>query len=97
VLAYRDWCDAIRKAAGITQKVRLAAPAVIYIDCYFTRPRGSGLAGTPYTKKPDGDNILKGVCDALFLNDQMVCEHHIARYYTTMDTHTVVNIAEWHP
>ena len=68
------------------------------IDCYFSRPKshyGTGKnaavlkADAPpfyHTKKPDGDNCVKFVFDALngifWKDDAMICSHKICKWFS---------------
>lgn len=67
-----QWIEACWLAEG---KPRLEGAISLTIAAYFDRPKGhylkDGSLSAPgrraafYTSKPDGDNILKAVCDAL--------------------------------
>ena len=36
----------------------------------------------PHTQRPDADNILKAVCDALFVNDEMIYAKTIKKLWS---------------
>lgn len=61
--AYRDKC----KELGICEKVPKPNEVFIYLTIYSPLPksRPKRIDLEPYTVKPDGDNVSKGVLDAL--------------------------------
>lgn len=87
VLAYRDFCDRARMAANWPAKRRLAGIWAIEVLVYLPMPRSwserkrSQYAGTPHTQRPDGDNLLKAVCDALFVNDECLYRQTVVKYW----------------
>ncbi len=78
VLRYREWCDAVRRAAEVREPVQLRATRQMHVVAYlpipasWSRVNRLAMAGKPHGAKPDADNVLKGVCDALFANDELV-------------------------
>ena len=80
VLRYWAWCDLARHVAFLdTQKKdTLDSPTRIQVVAYFTHKTRTG----PHLLKPDGDNILKGVCDALFVNDEMIYDKAVKKLWT---------------
>lgn len=91
VVRYRAWADALRLSAGISEKITLVYPVVLTVKAFIGMPRSwshgmkSARAGTPHTSKPDGDNILKGVGDALFINDQYIFDSRIEKRWDDGD------------
>lgn len=84
VLRYRAWCDAIRKAAGWPQPAMLYRPIMLDVTAYWpgpTRHRPSPHGPSVYTSKPDADNVLKAVADALFANDERIWSAACRKYY----------------
>lgn len=81
VLRYREWADAARAAAPALPE----SPAKVTVYAYVGLPKSysqkkrAALAGMPHRAKPDADNILKSVCDALFPEDSMIWEKHIVK------------------
>jgi len=43
------------------------------------------LWGKPHREKPDADNIYKGVCDALFKEDEMIYFAQSCKYWGRSD------------
>lgn len=77
VQRYRNWADAIRAAAGGVRWPRVLQGrllAVIYLPIppSYTEKQRANLPGTPHWGKPDGDNIRKGIQDALFEEDSFL-------------------------
>lgn len=91
VVAYRSWADSARAAIQRTTKLTLKNPTTLIVTAYFQVPESwshkrKSLALTePHTVKPDADNVLKAVCDALFENDQMVTEARICKKWAGLD------------
>ena len=67
---------AFEKAVGFQARAQmrgapLTGPLKITITCAFEMPRSwskkkrAALAGRPHTQKPDADNVLKAIADAL--------------------------------
>ena len=87
VLAYRSWADSARAAFGKTEKVVLTQPTTLSIVAYFSIPaswstyKKERAKNIPHTVKPDFDNCIKAVADALFHNDQMICNAWCRKLY----------------
>ena len=87
VLRYRSWADEARLAMGRTTKLMLGKPMRLEVEAFFEIPKSHRhtIPGNYHTVKPDGDNVLKAVCDALFHNDQMMVEQTITKYWSGQD------------
>lgn len=76
VMRYRDFCDAIKRAAGPVGEV------VDRIECFFfvtmpaswSKKKCAKMAGKPHRQRLDVDNLIKGVCDALYEQDGAIHE-----------------------
>lgn len=85
VMGYRAWCDGLREAAGVRGKAKLTTPTILIVHAYFGFPSSWDEKkrlqhfNQPHTQKPDSDNILKAVSDALFQNDEMVFSQAIEK------------------
>lgn len=92
VAAYRQWADDARASAG-----RVPPAAVITqitVTAWFKIPasRTDVLPGDVYRQKPDGDNILKSVCDALWKSDEALGGMAVYRYWTDGESMTEVEV-----
>ena len=80
VTDYWTWADGARAAWGKVEKVVLTQPTTLSIVAYFSIPESwsrhkkEQAKNMPHTVKPDGDNVMKALKDALFHNDQMVVD-----------------------
>lgn len=89
--------------------VRLEGALDLDLVCRFTRPKGhygtgknAGVlkdsAPTWVTKRPDVDNLVKLVCDALngwaYHDDSQVVSASVLKVYADEGPHTVVTLAE---
>jgi Holliday junction resolvase RusA-like endonuclease len=77
---YRDFADAARLAAGARHhREKLGFPVIaVFVRAYFEMPkswskkRRREMAGEIHRVKPDGDNCMKSVKDALLERDEQV-------------------------
>ncbi|MCS6297210.1 MAG: RusA family crossover junction endodeoxyribonuclease [Nitrospira sp.] len=75
---YFDWCNGARAQAQTPDGITLDRPTALSVRAYLAMPaswsqkKKTQQIGAPHVVTPDGDNILKGICDALFVNDQMI-------------------------
>lgn len=76
VMRYREFCAAVKSAAGVVAEV----PDRIECNFYVTMPESwskkkqASMAGKPHRQRLDVDNMLKGVSDALFEQDGAIHE-----------------------
>lgn len=76
---YRNFCNEIMAA-----KVNLP-PSGCHVKFIFPLPKSTPekiklkLDGMPHMQKPDLDNCLKGLLDALFVNDSIVWDIHATK------------------
>jgi Holliday junction resolvase RusA-like endonuclease len=58
----------------------------ICVTISFSMPRPKSVTRRYHTIKPDADNIVKGVCDALngvlYTDDAQIIELHVKKFYT---------------
>lgn len=74
----------------------LGRPLFCIIRAYFPVPKSytkkqhAELPEKPYTKKPDADNIVKSILDALngiaYEDDSAICEIYCTKYYTARES-----------
>lgn len=88
----REVCDAFRAAAGYVWK-KLEGPVQLQVTAYYGIPASAGkrkqqamLDGAiPPTKKPDADNVVKIICDALndvaWADDAQITVLHFEKRY----------------
>lgn len=76
VMKYRAWADKARENAPPLpgQPDRLDLIAFFTIPASYSKRRREGLRGMPHRVKPDVDNVVKAVMDALVEKDQCVHE-----------------------
>jgi len=84
VMRYRAWADEARRKAP---KDLPPAPLKVWVIAYFSIPqswpkkRRLEIQNHYHRSKPDGDNVLKSVCDALFSQDKCIAEKRIEKRY----------------
>ena len=87
VTDYWTWADTARAAFGKVDKLVLTQPTTLSIVAYFSIPESwsrykkDQAKNMPHTVKPDGDNVMKALKDALFYNDQMVVDGWYRKLY----------------
>lgn len=72
VIRYREFCDQVR-AHGI--EVRPSGDRVIFIlpmPQSWSRKKRAAMLGQPHQSKPDTDNLLKALLDAIYSDDQHI-------------------------
>lgn len=78
VLKYRDWADKAREAMCHAMGTVSFTAGRLDVVAYFPLRKGlsakviEGVRGSVHMSKPDADNVLKAVSDALCRNDQMI-------------------------
>jgi Holliday junction resolvase RusA-like endonuclease len=87
VIKYRQFADAFRLAAhdaGFRQGqiiLEVDAEAFIAIPESWSKKRKQKAVGHIHDRTPDGDNILKAVCDSLTADDSMIWHKLIEKYF----------------
>jgi Holliday junction resolvase RusA-like endonuclease len=88
VARYRAWADKARQAYGVLVKQTIGPTQLDFI-AYFSMPKNWSkrkrlkMMGQPHLDKPDCDNVLKSISDALFLNDQAVYSVRGKKFWTS--------------
>lgn len=83
VLAYRKFADEMRAAAGQVAPGAQGLRVTAYISMrnMWNEKKRLSLDGQPHRTKPDCDNILKAVADALFDNDATIWVATIIKFW----------------
>jgi Holliday junction resolvase RusA-like endonuclease len=93
VVAYRAWCDLVREhcpnppPAERVEEITITARYVLP-PSLSERERRERAFKRKRTK-PDGDNIIKALCDALWKRDEALGDLSISRQWNTEDTMAV--------
>ena len=84
VMKYRAWADSARAQAGqvIGDVIGLSIISYIQMPSSWNRAKMNKMHRQLHRQKPDGDNILKSVADALFKHDQAISIHKSVKYWT---------------
>jgi Holliday junction resolvase RusA-like endonuclease len=83
VMRYRAFADELRLVAGRVP----AAPGSLVVRAFFERPaswslkKHAEMAGKPHQSKPDADNVLKAVSDALYGEDKSIWHMRIEKFW----------------
>jgi Holliday junction resolvase RusA-like endonuclease len=84
VMRYRAWADLARLSAPTEtpqEPLSVVVWAYIGIPASHSKKRRAELKGQSHRQKPDADNILKAVCDALFKRDEVISLKHIEKFW----------------
>ena len=60
---------------------RITAIAFMPLPASLSARRRADLMGKPHRVRPDGDNLLKAICDSLFTNDAVIYDQHIMKFW----------------
>lgn len=73
VVKYRDWCnkarDSVPKRALLMDYQEAHFIAYLEFPKSYSNKKAMSLEGCPHKQKPDSDNLLKSLLDALFKED----------------------------
>jgi Holliday junction resolvase RusA-like endonuclease len=84
----KDWKATIKDYFRLYRGPVITDPVFLEVLFYFPRPkRLMNIAVKPHTSKPDSDNLLKAVMDAItnasvWKDDAQVYGHHVEKYYS---------------
>ncbi len=91
VLEYRNWADCVRVAAQEAGLIEMAMNDGDVVECILTfilpipestkGAKREKLKGRGHNVRPDLDNLVKGVLDALFENDSSVYKIAAEKFY----------------
>lgn len=83
VVRYRLWADRARLAAPELPEMpaRVRAIAFLSLPDSLSKRKRAEMVGKPHRVRPDSDNILKAICDALFANDAVIYDEHILKFW----------------
>lgn len=85
VIRYRESCDALRNEAGL--KGFILPDSGFHVTFYMPIPKTHlkrELELKPHQVKPDCDNMLKALFDALSKNDQTVWDCRVTKLYSSI-------------
>lgn len=87
VLRYRAFCDELRLAVARAKLVMPHGAAVVTflmpMPGGWSQRKRAAMDNRPHQVRPDVDNMLKAVLDALFENDAAVYDIHPSKYWST--------------
>ena len=80
VMRYRDYCDELRR-----QKVRFESgdhiTFILPMPDSWSKKQRINHNGTPHLFRPDADNLVKAVCDALYDNDSAIWDFRVTKIW----------------
>jgi Holliday junction resolvase RusA-like endonuclease len=84
----KEWKGVIEAYFMIHRKPVIEDPVFLEVLFYFPRPRRlQNVVARPHTSKPDSDNLIKAVMDAMttagvWKDDALVYGHHAEKYWS---------------
>lgn len=97
VLRYRALCDEIRaQATGFTVADALALHFTLPMPKSWSKKKRLALVGQPHQSKPDVDNLVKAVLDALLPDDSRVHTVHATKTWGESGSITITNLEAQH-
>lgn len=98
VMRYREWADVVRKHAGEVPPANEVASLIV--NAYFTPPKSwsaskriASIMGM-HRQKPDASNILKGLEDILWPDDDSaLADVHVRKWWGDSDRVEILIIA----
>lgn len=98
VMRYRDWCDLLREGCPNPpdpETVEEVSVKSVYVPpLSWSKRKRSAAMGTRKRTKPDGDNVMKGVFDALWKRDEKLGDEAVSRWWGEHQfTEVVIRVA----
>lgn len=83
VVKYREFCDFARAQAGIVPPEPLGIRVVAYLPMpeSWSAAKKKAKTGTYHRQKPDADNIVKAVMDALLQDDSCLAVVMVSKFW----------------
>jgi len=83
VLTYIRWANHVRAIAGGKVQDPIGIIALVYLGFpkTYSAAKKQKLQGELHRQKPDGDNILKGLCDAICKSDERIATKFIQKHW----------------
>lgn len=82
VLRYWSFKDAVRES-GLSIPVKCKLTFYIEMPKSWSQKRRVEQEGKPHTQKPDIDNLIKGLLDAVFADDAHIWSVHAEKLWAT--------------
>lgn len=102
----REYEELVKWSFKAAMCEKLEGAIKVHVDAYYGIPKSTTKANAQKmitnelrpTKKPDGDNILKAICDALnglaYDDDKQIVEMSISKWYTLQEPFCKVTTEE---
>jgi Holliday junction resolvase RusA-like endonuclease len=87
VLRYWQFCDELRSKCGALA-LGNRARIIFFIGMptkTWSKKKRAEMAGKPHDQKPDVDNMIKGIFDALFKDDSKIYSIFAEKYWAEED------------
>lgn len=81
VLRYRAYCDEVRARKVYLPEHGARVTFILPMPKSWSAKKKTAMAGTPHQQKPDNDNLLKALCDALYADDSGIWDVRITKLW----------------
>lgn len=93
VLRYRAFCDEVR-LRGVALPVCCShVTFVMPMPPSWSKKKRAALAGQPHQQKPDADNLLKALMDAVYHDDCAVWDVRVTKLWGETGSIKIIEIA----
>lgn len=81
VLRYRAFCDEVRRRGVALPVSNSHVTFVMPMPRSWSKTKRAALAGQPHQQKPDADNLLKALMDAVYHDDCAVWDVRVTKLW----------------
>ncbi|MFG1172141.1 RusA family crossover junction endodeoxyribonuclease [Erwiniaceae bacterium CAU 1747] len=93
VLRYRAYCDEIRLRRVTLPECCSHVIFILPMPVSWSKKKRAASAGQPHQQKPDADNLLKALMDALYDDDSSVWDVRVSKIWGETGSIRIATIA----
>ncbi|MBK0000313.1 MULTISPECIES: RusA family crossover junction endodeoxyribonuclease [Erwiniaceae] len=93
VLRYRAYCDEVRLKRLQLPVSGCHVTFVLPMPASWSKKKRSASIGQPHQQKPDVDNLMKALMDALFADDSSVWDFRVSKIWGETGSIRIASIA----
>jgi len=95
ILRYHEFKDVIRETGASLDESGMLVEFQLPMPPSWSARKRAELNGKPHQQKPDLDNLLKALMDALLPDDSIVWDIHARKVWGTIGTITLNRSEAW--
>lgn len=81
VLRYREFCDQVRAAGVELPDHGAVITFLLPMPQSWSKKKREAMNGKPHQQKPDLDNLIKALCDAIHKEDQHIWQYEACKLW----------------